>query len=562
MQRRLEILFVGSSDLVCLPLVRALGRAGHRVCLLRTSGGSSRTAMSRFCAASFAVDIARLGMRAASTQLAETIGRQRFDAVMPADDIAAELIERAYWSGADTPRLIGPTASTRILASDFIAVLPLAVDAGLTAPTYERLRQGEAAPELPMPSVVLPVRPTVVIDDEPQSFSRRVVRTADELDDKLRDDLLRTDIVVMPLIDGRRLSLDLCAFDGRVLGAATSALLHLPRRGGPGSYFRVGPMRPDHLEIVTSLARNLAWTGFMSIDCVERHGDLVFTSASTSPTLSAVLARRGGVDMAKLLAAAVDGALDAPIAMPHADLFVRALEPDLRWAMSDAIRARGVRALAAWVGSFGRVAVGRERPGLDWLTDPGPAIGLTRDLAQKVRRRTSVREGQSTKPRQGSLGASADLSFDSSLLLVCQGNINRSFVAEQLLKARGFAHVQSAGLLPVSGRRPSRHAEAFVRERLGTDVETFRSTSIDRRLRENAEPQLVVCFERWQADAIAGRYPMLRDKIVLLAEIGGEASHAADIEDPHGRRAEAYRACFERIERLVGAIKPGHGTGN
>jgi len=68
------------------------------------------------------------------------------------------------------------------------------------------------------------------------------------------------------------------------------------------------------------------------------------------------------------------------------------------------------------------------------------------------------------------------LTKSSSLLIVCQGNINRSVVAEHLFRARGFT--RSAGLLAMSGRRPSIHAERFLAERVGIDISSFRSKSV------------------------------------------------------------------------------------
>ena len=103
----------------------------------------------------------------------------------------------------------------------------------------------------------------------------------------------------------------------------------------------------------------------------------------------------------------------------------------------------------------------------------------------------------------------------------------------------------------MSGRRPSIHAESYIRERLGVDVSGFRSKSVDRAVKEGDDFSLVVCFERKQAIELIHRFPRFKDKVVLLSELAGTGEIRPDVADPHGQPQQTYLSCFRRIDTLV-----------
>ena len=167
-----------------------------------------------------------------------------------------------------------------------------------------------------------------------------------------------------------------------------------------------------------------------------------------------------------------------------------------------------------------------------------------RAFREKIEWRLSsaFRHATTAKPATGVLTKS------SSLLIVCQGNINRSVVAEHLFRARGFSQVRSAGLLAMSGRRPSIHAERFLAERMGIDISAFRSKSVSRALKEIGKVDLVLCFEQRQAAELVRRFPNLSGKIFVLSRLADGGERQSDIADPHGASPETYLACFRWIE--------------
>ena len=152
--------------------------------------------------------------------------------------------------------------------------------------------------------------------------------------------------------------------------------------------------------------------------------------------------------------------------------------------------------------------------------------------------------------RLGAPFSFSPLTRSQAVLLVCKGNINRSMVAEQILRKHGFTRVASAGLLGMTGRRPSLAAECFITERLGIDATGLRSQAVPGALARLGHVDIVICFERRHVVELVQRYPELRAKVVLLTSLAAER-RPVDVDDPHNEPDPVYAMCFERIERLL-----------
>jgi protein-tyrosine-phosphatase len=187
--------------------------------------------------------------------------------------------------------------------------------------------------------------------------------------------------------------------------------------------------------------------------------------------------------------------------------YMRDLRRNVAWLASEAAKRDGPGVIGPWIASFGRVLLGWERFDIEQAADPLPAIRQfdrgVRALREKIEWRLSLAFRHATM----AMPATGTLTKSSSLLIVCQGNINRSVVAEHLFRARGFTQVRSAGLLAMSGRRPSIHAERFLAERMRIDISAFRSKSVSRALAEIGNVDLVLCFEQGQAAELPGAFP-------------------------------------------------------
>jgi protein-tyrosine phosphatase len=158
-----------------------------------------------------------------------------------------------------------------------------------------------------------------------------------------------------------------------------------------------------------------------------------------------------------------------------------------------------------------------------------------------------------------------------NILFVCLGNICRSpfgaAVATQRLRLAGVDEIRcaSAGIRPsVDGRSPEDACEAAKRYGLTLDGHNPRALTSDL-VQAN---DLIVVMEWSQVEYLRSNYPGYSHRIVLLSLFDDRATGAyerCNIEDPFGRPATAYEACFGRIDwavqRLLAAIRSQSGCG-
>jgi protein-tyrosine-phosphatase len=556
---RRNILLLGSNDRGCLATCRALGLAGHRVSILRLARQRTPAEHSKFCTQSLYLGTQASGVRAYLSRLADLLRNSGYDYLIPIDDLACELIFSDYHSISALTRVVGPHPAAYGVARDHMQALAMAGSIGLAQPPTRLLRLGEA-PAFPLvPCVVRPLASCTIIDDEPQSFTIRKVNTVDELDAKLRDDLSRTDVLLQVPASGTPLSLNGCAVNGELLGASAISGIHGSAWGGIGTYRRMAEITPHLLAIIQGFVHRLSWTGFLSIICTEEHGRLTFTNLACRPTGAVAPSLLGGVDFPGLVLKGLEGHRPAGIVLPIRTVYMRDLRRDVGWLIREATKSGGVRAAARWSASFARALIGQEGWDIEQLSDPLPALRQFDRTLASFRERLAWRLSPIIRPRGTAIPAM--LSKSSSLLVVCQGNINRSVVAENLLRAKGFTRVYSAGLLPMTGRRASIQAERFLAQRLGISIAAFRSKTVERALKTMGDVELIVCFERRHLAELVRRFPDLNGRICLLAELAGYGRKGTEIADPHGADPETYLACFRQIDDLVvrlGASTQGH----
>jgi protein-tyrosine phosphatase len=131
------------------------------------------------------------------------------------------------------------------------------------------------------------------------------------------------------------------------------------------------------------------------------------------------------------------------------------------------------------------------------------------------------------------------------ILVLCHGNICRSPFAEVLLRARCTElEVRSAGLAAGDGDLADPTAIEVAREwRL--DLLPHRSRLLTAEQLEWA--QLVLVMTAAQAAEVGARGPAgTAPRVRLLGDFLSEAPFA--IDDPYGRPADVFRACFRRID--------------
>lgn len=129
------------------------------------------------------------------------------------------------------------------------------------------------------------------------------------------------------------------------------------------------------------------------------------------------------------------------------------------------------------------------------------------------------------------------------ILVVCQGNICRSAMAQSCLRMRLPNHqVSSAGLGALVGEDMAPLARK-VAERHGVSCGPHRARSLDADLCRDHD--LILVMERRQRDQILARFPGGSGKTFMLTHwSGGE-----DIPDPWRCEEAAYERAFELISQ-------------
>jgi protein-tyrosine phosphatase len=545
-----KILLLGSNDGAGLEICRSLGGAGYSVTILRFSLTATPADRSRWCTKSVYIGSPDYGVRAYVAELSAFLSATPHTYLIPADDIASEIVYSDYDAISQFTQVVGPSPSSYAIAHNRYRAAAVARAAGLIIPELRIINRGSSAIDLPLPCIVRPAFSSAVIDDEPQVFSTREVRTAEQLDAKLRDDTPRTDVILAAPTPGSPIELSFCSIGGKVLAATVTVPLHM--EGSAASYRKNEEVTPETLSIVKKIAQTLSWTGFMTIKCRRENDHLYFNELEPWPSSSISTSVFAGVDLPRLLVEGLQQRFRQPV-IAACPVYVRHLGMDMTWLMHQFKRGR-LNASVLWLTSFGRLLIGRERFAVERLSDPKPGI---QQLGAFVKSRVAnlrLRLSLAVRPSLYRLDPGG-LSKTSSILIVCKGNINRSAVAECLLKKSGFTAVASAGLLRMSGRRLSNYAEMFLAER-GINASQFRSRSITRALNENGDFDFVVCFESEHILEIVRRFPDLTGRVFLFSRMTRDGESAHEIADPHGGTSETYAVCFERIERIVNRLAP------
>src|SRR5664279_4116806 len=145
------------------------------------------------------------------------------------------------------------------------------------------------------------------------------------------------------------------------------------------------------------------------------------------------------------------------------------------------------------------------------------------------------------------------MSIKHALLFVCAGNTCRSPAAARILAGvleregedPAVWLIDSAGLRAGRGQ-PASAGMAEALSRRGLDLDGHRSRPVED-LALTLYP-LVLVMEEDQKQNILARFPVLKGKVHLLAEMS--ASREA-VEDPFGNDRQAYEKTARQIERMI-----------
>jgi protein-tyrosine phosphatase len=133
-----------------------------------------------------------------------------------------------------------------------------------------------------------------------------------------------------------------------------------------------------------------------------------------------------------------------------------------------------------------------------------------------------------------------------SILVVCEGNICRSPMAEAILaSALPDTRVSSAGLNALVGRPADDLAIRLMRSR-GLDISGHRATQINREMCLRSELVLVMSTD--QRKQVEKEYPTSKGRIFRIGEF-----EKLDVPDPYGGPLAAFETALKLIDHAARA---------
>jgi protein-tyrosine-phosphatase/predicted ATP-grasp superfamily ATP-dependent carboligase len=375
-------------------------------------------------------------------------------------------------------------------------------------------------------------------------------------------------VVLQEYFSGDGVGIELIAKEGEILYAFQHRRLHeVPLTGG-GSSLRVSePVNESLLEASERLIRALRWHGVAMVEFkVDRDsGEFCLMEINGRFWGSLPLAVAAGADFpAMLLELELEG--DVGARAPYRNqVYCRLLSRDLMWYEA-ALRGAGdnrlvalpsrrenLRHLALFLHPYHRMDV-------QSLLDPRPGlVDIGRILRNYHGRLHSLLEQRRFLARQRRAWrrgeVAAKLAQADSVLFICYGNINRSALADVMVRA----YAQDAGVEVCSAgfhseeNRPADPVMVEIAAGSGVDLEASRSRLVSRAMLDDSD--IIFVMEKTHYDRLLSMDPGLVDKVFLLGAHPAETVYGAEIDDPFGMSREAYLACYERITQAIDHIK-------
>jgi len=563
-----RVLVLGDGDLAALAIVRSLGRLGLEV-HLASFEGSPVTRHSRFVARRHDLGHPLADEAGFVDALQQLLAATAFDLVVPTSDKSLVPLMPHRDQIARLSQLAAPTDVGFRVTNRKDETIALAATCGLHVPRTIRVGNvAEAETTVPPFSYPLVLKPIVShIPGRADRLRVRTVHSPDELAQRLPEMAAASPVLVQEFCPGTGLGLSVLARRGEVTAAFQHERVHEPPEGGAGSYRRSAPLSRDLLDSVQRFCREVEWDGPAMFEFKQQgNGAPVLMEVNGRFWGSLALAVHAGVDFPRLLYESMVLGRTTRVFDYRVPLYVRHTVRDVSWLYSNARASRSRRELIRVpLSQLAREALnlprGRERFDLESVSDPVPAIigwlALAGELYSGARRRLLdrvrlVAARRRMERRRRSPALVEQIRAARAVLFVCQGNINRSAVAERVLTHRLEASsngitVASAGFDPRAGR-PSTSISRGAASDLQVDLQDHLSTPLTRAML--ARFDLIVVMEVRQAvaidelDAKAGRNCIV---LALLDPEGGPL----DISDPDGRPRSTFSAVYARIVRCV-----------
>jgi predicted ATP-grasp superfamily ATP-dependent carboligase/protein-tyrosine-phosphatase len=375
-------------------------------------------------------------------------------------------------------------------------------------------------------------------------------------------------IILQEYFEGVGVGIELIAREGKVAYAFQHLRLHeVPLTGGGSSLRKSVPVVSQLLEASEKLISALNWNGVAMVEFKldPQSGEFCLMEINGRFWGSLPLATAAGADFPSML---LDLELDGGIGhyRPYRnDVYCRLLARDLYWyeaVLRGDVDTRIAKIPRHWE-VFKELSLFlnfRHRFDVQSIFDPVPGlIDVGRISGDYFRRILALSEEVQFRARQKRAWnrgeVSAAISRAESMLFLCYGNINRSALADVMVRAyaedSGIS-VISAGFHSEEGR-PADPVMVEVAAEFNLEMSSIRSTCVTQQQLHDSD--IIFVMEKGHYDKLIAIDSSIAHKIYLLGAHNTGANHSVEIQDPYGRAREVYLACYNQIVEAVDHIK-------
>jgi predicted ATP-grasp superfamily ATP-dependent carboligase len=386
-----RVVITGSEYPAGLAALRALDRAGFET-WAAVQSRTSLGALSRAAAGRVDVPDPRTAPDAFVSALADAAKRLGAAAVLPGTEAALlALTGRENVFPAATAIGTPPETALR-LATDKTALELLSLRAGFDVPpTRVVAREGPVATDaLSFPAIVKPLRSELLTQGRLRRFEAKRVESPAELERALR--VLPDEVgLVQPYIEGRLVSVNGVAFEGKLYGANQHVVHRVwPDRCGQAVYAETISMVPERERAVAAFMKELGWSGVFNLQLIERDGRNYVIDLNPRFYASLALAAAAGLNLPAIWTSLLLG-LPFEARGYRAGVRFRDESGDPRAIFSELRRGR----LGAARDLLPRRRTVHARFS---IRDPRPGLRIVGDLVAALRRRV---EGRAPEPPPG-----------------------------------------------------------------------------------------------------------------------------------------------------------------
>lgn len=503
--------------------------------------------------------------------LADHTAAERYDLVVPLTERVLVPLTRARERFRDI-KIAMPESRSLEVALDKSRTLELAKSIGIPVPGgvyIEAIEELDGlAPSLGFPVVIKPARSIGSAEGTASQLQVNYAFDHAELEAGCAHALRFGPVLLQEYFPGLGVGIELIAREGKIDYSFQHLRLHeVPLTGGGSSLRKSVPVMPELLEASEKLISALNWHGVAMVEFkLEPHsGKFSLMEINGRFWGSLPLAVAAGADFpSMLLDLELDGEV-VPCPPYREDIYCRLLSRDIHWyeaILRSDIESRIVQIPSGWevFRELGLFLSLRHRFDVQGIWDPVPGlVDIARILREYFARVRVLLEDKRFHSRQRQAWRRGDvsraLSRARSILFLCYGNINRSALADILVRAyaedSGIA-VASAGFHREEGRPPD---PVMVDIAAGFDLEMqdMRSNCVTPEQLRNSD--VIFVMEKSHYDKLLALDAGLAERIFLLGAHHNSAIRPVEIADPYGRAREAYLACFQQIVEAVDYIK-------